>query len=482
MKFHDRLRHAREGRELIDHAPDIRHLANDGIGALVEDVPVLGDGGAVFAANALGRELDRRQRVLDLVGNAACHVGPRGAPLGADQLGDIVEGHDIALARAFARHADGEIAFRARAAERDLVGGKAPPLLLRPLQMRPELGNGLGKLLADELVLLEAQQLLRGAVDEIDDAVGVDAYDAGGHARQHRLHEAVALVEGGIGADQLVALALQLRRHGVEGRAQHGEVAIGPVDIDLDVEIAMADLLGRAHQLSDRRNQAIGEPHADPDRRQEQRQRDRHIHEAESHLHAGAALLQQLIFGDAGPGGAKLLQDARIHRADHVEIGVVEIVEALDGADHAGLAGSDDDDLPFLGELHRLLRGRAIREPRHGRRGGENLAAAVDQIGRRQCANGGLRVQEIAEALRLRAHELDRLVDVLGHAERVGADHLAVLLEIGGGDVDGILDDRLGADREPMVEAAVERDAGKDREQDRRHHGDDAEQADDAYM
>ena len=33
-----------------------------------------------------------------------------------------------------------------------------------------------------------------------------------------------------------------------------------------------------------------------------------------------------------------------------------------------------------------------------------------------------------------------------------------------------------------MIEAAIERDAGKEREQDRRHDGDDAEQADDADM
>ena len=64
----------------------------------------------------------------------------------------------------------------------------------------------------------------------------------------------------------------------------------------------------------------------------------------------------------------------------------------------------------------------------------------------------------------------------------VGADHLAVLLQIGGRHVDRVLDDRFGADGEPVVEAAIERDAGEEREQDRRHDGDDAEQADDADM
>ena len=202
------------------------------------------------------------------------------------------------------------------------------PLLLRALQQRPELGHRLGQRLAGEARLLGAEQRLGRAVDQRDGAVGVDADDAGRHAGQHRLHEAAALVELGVGADQLVALALELRRHGVEGRAEHGEVAVGRIDVDLDVEIAFGDLLRRAHQLADRRDEAIGEPHADPDGREQQGQRDRHIHEPEGHLHAGAALLEQLILGDIGAGLAQLLQHARVHRPDHIEIGVVEIVES----------------------------------------------------------------------------------------------------------------------------------------------------------
>ena len=97
VPLHHRLRHAGEGRELVDHAADIRHLADDGVGALVEHLAILGDGVAVFAADALGRELDRRQRILDLVRDAPRDVGPGGAALRADQLGHVVEGDDMAL-------------------------------------------------------------------------------------------------------------------------------------------------------------------------------------------------------------------------------------------------------------------------------------------------------------------------------------------------------------------------------------------------
>ena len=80
LGLHDRLRHAREAREFVHHAADIVNLTHDGVGALLEDRAVLDDDLAVFAAQALGRKLDRGQRILDLVRDAARDVGPgRGA-------------------------------------------------------------------------------------------------------------------------------------------------------------------------------------------------------------------------------------------------------------------------------------------------------------------------------------------------------------------------------------------------------------------
>jgi hypothetical protein len=38
-----RRRHAGEGRELVDHAADVAHLADDGVGAAVEGLQVAGD-------------------------------------------------------------------------------------------------------------------------------------------------------------------------------------------------------------------------------------------------------------------------------------------------------------------------------------------------------------------------------------------------------------------------------------------------------
>ena len=70
------LRHAGKARELVDHALDVVDLAHDGVGALLEYGRILGDRLAVFAAQPLGRQLDRGERVLDLVGDAPRDVGP----------------------------------------------------------------------------------------------------------------------------------------------------------------------------------------------------------------------------------------------------------------------------------------------------------------------------------------------------------------------------------------------------------------------
>ena len=91
-----RLRHARELRELVDHALDVVDLAHDRVGALIEHGRIVGDGLAVFAPQPLGRELDRRQRVLDLVRDAARDVGPGRGALRRHQLGDVVERDDVA--------------------------------------------------------------------------------------------------------------------------------------------------------------------------------------------------------------------------------------------------------------------------------------------------------------------------------------------------------------------------------------------------
>ena len=95
--LHDRLRHPREAGELVHHPADIVNLTDDGLGALIEDLAVLvADPLAEAALQPFGRELDRGQRILDLVGDAAGDIRPRRAALGRHQVGDVVERDDEA--------------------------------------------------------------------------------------------------------------------------------------------------------------------------------------------------------------------------------------------------------------------------------------------------------------------------------------------------------------------------------------------------
>ena len=126
---HDRLRHAREAGELVDHAADIVDLAHDRVGALVEDVAVFDDHFAVFAFDAFGRKLNRRKRVFDFVRDAAGDVGPGRGTLGRDKFGNIVERDDVAMfmsGRLLAGDADGEDRSRPCRAMVTWSCGRAP--------------------------------------------------------------------------------------------------------------------------------------------------------------------------------------------------------------------------------------------------------------------------------------------------------------------------------------------------------------------
>ena len=78
----------------LENSPAIcrssRDLRQDGVDAPVEDAAERPAGGPVHAAQVLGRQLDGRQRVLDVVRHLARHVGPRRQPVRALQFGALV--------------------------------------------------------------------------------------------------------------------------------------------------------------------------------------------------------------------------------------------------------------------------------------------------------------------------------------------------------------------------------------------------------
>ena len=72
--------------------------------------------------------------------------------------------------------------------------------------------------------------------------------------------------------------------------------------------------------------------------------------------------------------------------------------------------------------------------------------------------------------------------EIVGHAQDVAVNQLRVLVQIGAGNVRGVLDDRLGAGRKQPVEAPVERDVGDEGNQDGRQHRNDRKQRDDLHV
>src|SRR5215472_14836626 len=97
LLLHDGRGHARKGRELVHHAADIAHMADDRVRARGEGIGIIANFAQILALQAFGRELNRRQRILDLMRDAPRHVRPGRLALRRDQLCDVVEGHDKAL-------------------------------------------------------------------------------------------------------------------------------------------------------------------------------------------------------------------------------------------------------------------------------------------------------------------------------------------------------------------------------------------------
>ncbi len=140
-----------------------------------------------FAAQAFGRKLYRRERVLDLVRDATRNIGPGARALRLHEFGDIVEsddGTDVALPFPLVGNPDREGPLFVADLFLDLVLALVlQALLIDGAKDRRELGNDLGQMLADDVHALKAEQALGSAAQKCDAVVAVETDDAGGNAR-----------------------------------------------------------------------------------------------------------------------------------------------------------------------------------------------------------------------------------------------------------------------------------------------------------
>ena len=93
-------------------------------------------------------------------------------------------------------------------------------------------------------------------------------------------------------------------------RGQQAEVAGGAARRHVHVEIAAGDLLRRADQPADRRDEAAREAESDPDRREEHDQRHAGEDDAEGDLNAEPVRLKLLVFGGVLLRQPKVARDA----------------------------------------------------------------------------------------------------------------------------------------------------------------------------
>ena len=238
-----RLGHAREVGEFVDHPPQVADLADDRAGQPLEGLRVRCDLLAEAALQPLGGELDRGQRVLDLMRDAPGDVGPGGAALVGQLVGDVVEGQH--------RRRPGS----ARASPRACAGPLPAATRTSASRCSPRMnssssGETSASWRAFELVLALLQQRLGRAVDQQDAARRIERDDAGGDARQHRLDEGAAGVELGVGGDQRAGLLLEPPGHPVEGACQASAISSSAVgDRNAGREIAFLDPARGVDQL-----------------------------------------------------------------------------------------------------------------------------------------------------------------------------------------------------------------------------------------
>jgi hypothetical protein len=90
----------RELRELVDQVLERLDLLHDRPACTRDDPLEVGRRLQVRLADALRRELDRRERVLDLVGQLARHLAPGGDLLRAHERREVVEHHERSRAAA----------------------------------------------------------------------------------------------------------------------------------------------------------------------------------------------------------------------------------------------------------------------------------------------------------------------------------------------------------------------------------------------
>ena len=219
-----------------------------------------------MTADTLCREGDGCQRVLDLVGDAACDLAPCRLLLRGEQVREIFEDDDVSQAFFLVlqrRDRDGERELGAT--HHDLgLAGDGPHAIRFADEMIEIFDHVRREQFLQRSAGREPRQRLRGAglrvirceqskqrvVGAAHAAISVERQHAGGNALQDGLDLLAALIERHVGVCDLAAgrfdllpRRLELRGHLVERVHQLPEL-VGSGNFDAVVEMSARDLLG----------------------------------------------------------------------------------------------------------------------------------------------------------------------------------------------------------------------------------------------
>ena len=413
------------------------------------------------------------------MGEAPGNIGPGGGALGREQFGDVVEGDDEALDLfpvTLHRDADQQGARHAAADQFDLgLHQTAWPLARRFEQFR-HLRNNLGDVGADALVEVGGEQRRGGTVGEIETAIDIETDHARRYPGKYRLHEPPPGIELLVGLHHLAALALELAGHTVERARQRAQLVIGGSFRHPGAKVPFAHPLGRRHQSADGFDQLVCQHETDPDRRQKQQQRHHRENHGEGDLKARTALFEKVVLTHGALGPLHMVEHPAFDEPADVKVGVEEAVESQQGAHPVVIVVDQQDDLPlprpFQGGTGHGVEFEQETHPRTGK----NPAGAVEDDGFRECPQIRLRRHQIAEPLLVIHYRRRRPVDVIGHGQRVGLDHLLMFLEVGFGDRLGFLQRRTDPLAEPGLDAGIEKQDREHGDDNGRRHGHQAEQ------
>ena len=501
---HGRWR-ARIVAEVVDHALHGVDLVDDGGGAALEQFGFfLRQAVLELHLHALGRQLDRRERVLDLVRQAPRDFAPGHRALRRDHVRDIVEHDDEAAvgahrqARAARQQHQVVVVLVAAAAARDLdlllpvgalapLGGRMRALgregardAVREVFQAGDAGQRPG-----HCARFHLQDAIGRVVRVHHQAFGVEHDHAGRHIGQHRFEVGLgALQRGAVALDRAPGLE-QLAGHGIERLRQRAQFVLG-LDDRPRRQVALGHRLRALGQHQQRLRQVAGDEEGAADGA-EDRQQQRQGQHPDVHLaQAGARFQAQAVFavGRAQHLGVRGQVDR--HRLQQLQVALRRAGRLGHGQHHAqaqardGVERARDAVEPLFaqvaidaafgqriparhrGALEHAFVGRVGREVGAAvfQRRGQHRALLVDQHRALQAAGVGQQPRQH----RLRAHvALAR--QGRGGGLRGRAQFGQRFVERGAAQVQARLDRRLDLDVEPRVDRM--------RDEIHRHHEDD---------